>query len=76
MRSPELILYILEEGHAPEDGPTALLIIKLNSDAKSKTFLAMGHIGGKTVKYIAKMSKTRIELPSTRYTFKYHKFLN
>lgn len=43
-------LFILEEGHAPEDGPTALRIIKLNSEGKGKILVAMGHIGGNSVK--------------------------
>ncbi|UCH65404.1 MAG: hypothetical protein JSW63_12500, partial [Ignavibacterium sp.] len=43
-------LYIMEEGHAPGDGPTALRIIKLNSEGKIKILVAIGHIGGKSVK--------------------------
>jgi len=43
-------LYVIEEGHASEDGPTALRIIRMNSDGITKILVAMGHIGGKSVK--------------------------
>ena len=43
-------LYVIEEGHAPEDGSTALRITKLSRDRIPEILVAMGHIGGKSVK--------------------------
>lgn len=42
-------LYILEEGHAQGDGPTALRVIKITGSRKPDILVALGHIGGKTV---------------------------
>jgi hypothetical protein len=69
-------LYILEEGHASDDGLTALRIIKLNSDGKNEVLVSMGYVGGKSVKKITKMSKTQIELQLTYYFIKFYKFPN
>ena len=43
-------LYILEEGHAQGEGPTALRIIKLQTNKMPEIIVALGHIGGKTVR--------------------------
>jgi hypothetical protein len=43
-------LFIFDEGSAPEDEPTELRIIKLNSEGKGEILVAMGHIGGNSVK--------------------------
>ena len=42
-------LYILEEGHAQGDGPTALRVMKITDNGMTDILVALGHIGGKTV---------------------------
>lgn len=42
-------LFVLEEGHAENDGPTALRIIKLDSKGNKEVIISMGHIGGKSL---------------------------
>ena len=45
-------LFILEEGHLNDDGPTALRIVKIDEDGGVIILVSMGHIGGKSVKLI------------------------
>jgi len=54
-------LYILEEGHAQGDGPTALRVMKITDNGMTDILVALGHIGGKSVNY------EKIEVEKDRY---------